>query len=314
MTDPQDRYAHLSTEQPNLSSKDLDRLTSAEFVDLMQREDERVLEALAKVREELAVPIEELAKRFRSGGRLFYVGAGTSGRLGMLDAAECPPTFGTDPDLVQSILAGGYECLVRSVEGAEDKTDEGAAAIDQRGVSAKDFVLGIAASSTTPFVRGALERAKSIGAFTVFLTCHENPKLDFPIDRIVVLDTGPEVLTGSTRLKAGTATKLFLNRLTTGAMVRIGKVYENRMVDLYLTCDKLRERAIRTTREFTGLDREGAVVLLQKMGGSVKTAILAHRRNLDREAAEDLIARAGGMLREALSLQFDTSQDKTDRT
>lgn len=305
MTDPKDRYAHLSTERPNPSSKDLDRLTSAEFVDLMQQEDGNVLEALAKVRDSLAALIEELAHRFESGGRLFYVGAGTSGRLGMLDAAECPPTFGTDPALVQGILAGGYECLVRSVEGAEDREDAGALAVEERGVTARDLVLGIAASSTTPFVRGALARAKSIGAYTGLLTCHENPLLEFPIDRVVVLATGPEVVTGSTRLKAGTATKLFLNRLTTGAMIRIGKVYENRMVDLYLTCDKLRERAIRTTREFTGLDRGAAVVLLEQMGGSVKTAILSHRRNLDREAAESLLKRTGGKLREALSLKTD---------
>jgi len=267
-----------------------------EFLDLMQEEETKVLEALDSVRETLAQMIDNLAERFRKGGRLFYVGAGTSGRLGMLDSTECPPTFGVPETMVQAILAGGFDCLVRSVERAEDDRDAGREAICQRGVRDIDFVVGIAASSTTPFVRGALEQATALGAETTLLTCHESPSLPFQPTRVVILPTGPEILTGSTRLKAGTATKLFLNRLTTGAMIQIGKVYENRMVDLYLTCDKLRERAIRTTRHFTGLDREGAVALLERCQGSVKSAILAHRRNLDYNSTVKMLDEVGGKL------------------
>lgn len=295
-----DRYAHLSTEQPNPRSEQLDRLTPLEFVDLMQEEEHRVLAALENVRLDLAELIGVLAGKFREGGRLFYVGAGTSGRLGMLDAAECPPTFGVPRDQVQAILAGGFECLVRSVEGAEDDVAAGGRAILDRGVTSKDFVLGIAASSTTPFVRGALQQALKVGAYAVLLTCHEGAVADFDLDRLVILPTGPEVLTGSTRLKAGTATKLFLNRLTTGAMVQSGKVYRNRMVDLYLTCDKLRERAIRTTRFFTGLEREETIQLLEKSQRSVKLAILVHRLGISPEAAAERLQQENGNLRLAL--------------
>ncbi len=297
---PEDRYAHLTTEQPNPRSEYLDRLSPLEFVDLMQREEHLVLDALQKVRVDLAELIEKLTERFIEGGRLFYVGAGTSGRLGMLDATECPPTFGVPREQVQAILAGGYECLIRSVEGAEDDEMGGGMAVIERGISAKDFVLGIAASSTTPFVRGALRKALSVGAYTVLLTCHEGLVADFDLDRLVILATGPEVLTGSTRLKAGTATKLFLNRLTTGAMLQSGKVYRNRMVDLYLTCDKLRERAIRTTRFFTGLEREDAVYLLERSQRSVKLAILVHRLGISPEEATDRLKAVGGHLRIAL--------------
>lgn len=296
----QDRYSHLSTEQPNPLSEHLDRLSSLEFVDLMQQEDHRVLTALERVRQALADLIVLLAERFSQGGRLFYVGAGTSGRLGMLDATECPPTFGVSRDQVQAILAGGVECLVRSVEGAEDDEIGGGMAITERGVTGKDMVVGIAASSTTPFVRGALKKALTQGAYTVLLTCHEGAVADFDLDQLIILATGPEVLTGSTRLKAGTATKLFLNRLTTGAMVQSGKVYRNRMVDLYLTCDKLRERAIRTTRFFTGLEREETIQLLEASGRSVKLAILVHRLEITPEAAAERLKQVGGQLRLAL--------------
>lgn len=300
-----DRYGHLTTEQPNPDSHNLDRLTPEEFFDLMQVEDLKAVQALSAVRGPLSEMITRLAEAFRLGGRLFYVGAGTSGRLGMLDAAECPPTFGVPGAMVQAILAGGYECLVRSVEGAEDDFEGGAGAVRHRGISEKDFVVGIAASSTTPFVQGALREASRIGAETTLVTCHQDPELDFAVTRIVVLPTGPEVLTGSTRLKAGTATKLFLNRLTTGAMIQIGKVYQNRMVDLYLTCDKLRERAIRTTRHFTGLDRQAAVNLLEAMGGSVKAAVLAHRLGLDREEAIGRLEAHQGHLNRALGKKMD---------
>jgi N-acetylmuramic acid 6-phosphate etherase len=300
MTNTPDPYFHLVTETPNPESLHLDKLSPLEFVDLMQREESRVLSALEGVREQLAELIEELAGRFGRGGRLFYVGAGTSGRLGMLDATECPPTFGTLPNQVQAILAGGFECLVRSVEGAEDQSAQGGNAIRERGVSNLDMVVGIAASSTTPFVRGALEQAAGLGAYTVLLTCNPPQDRSLPIDRWIVLETGPEVLTGSTRLKAGTATKLFLNRLTTGAMIRLGKVYRNRMVDLYLTCSKLRHRAIRTTCDFTGLNWEEAESLLKKVGGSVKVAILVNQKSLTPSAAKLVLEENGGKLSAAL--------------
>jgi N-acetylmuramic acid 6-phosphate etherase len=303
MNDPLDRYQHLSTEQPNPASADLDLLQPLEFVDLMQEEDRKVLEALEGVREDLAELIEILAGRFKRGGRLFYVGAGTSGRLGMLDATECPPTFGVPRDQVQAILAGGFESLVRSVEGAEDHKLAGAKAIRERGVTAEDFVLGIAASSTTPFVQEALHEAHRMGAYTVLLTSHEHAAPGVAVNRLVVLATGPEVLTGSTRLKAGTATKLFLNRLTTGAMIQIGKVYQNRMVDLHLSCEKLRARALRTTRVFTGLSREEALDLLESVGGSVKEAILVHRLNIPPGKARQRLEESGGNLRKALEMR-----------
>ncbi len=296
LTPDSDPYSHLTTEQPNPKSQHLHCLTPIEFVDLMQEEEAEVMDALEGVREVLAEMIASLAQRFRSGGRLFYVGAGTSGRLGMLDATECPPTFGVSDTMVQAILAGGQESLVRSVEGAEDDADAGAAAVRERGVTRGDFVVGIAASSTTPFVRGALKKARRIGSDSTLLTCHESPKLDFDLTRTVVLKTGSEVLTGSTRLKAGTATKLFLNRLTTGAMIQIGKVYENRMVDLYMSCDKLRERAIRTTRHFTGLNRTEAIALLKSSHGSVKSAILLNKCGVDYSTTVKMLDDAKGHL------------------
>lgn len=300
MMDPMDRYAHLTTEQPHPQSHNLDHLSPLEFVDLMQAEDHQVFVALEKVREPLAELIGYLAGIFLGNGNLFYVGAGTSGRLGMLDATECPPTFGVSREQVQAILAGGYECLVHSVEGAEDDRHAGEQAILERGVTSRDMVLGIAASSTTPFVHGALNVAKKVGASTVLLTCHASPVVDFPIDKVIVLSTGPEILTGSTRLKAGTATKLFLNRLTTGAMIQIGKVYKNRMVDLFLTCDKLRERAIRTARLVCNLDRESAIDLLEKCGGSVKVAILVQKTGLSPGAAKTRLEEVQGHLYRAL--------------
>lgn len=300
MNDLSDKYRSLTTEQPNPASKNLDRLSPQEFLSVMQSEEKRVLEALEGVQSELAELIRRVASAIEAGGRLFYVGAGTSGRLGMLDATECPPTFGVPPTMVQAILAGGAECLVRSVEGAEDNRIAGERAIHERGATAQDVVLGIAASSATPFVQSALIAARRVGAYTGLLTCHENPQLDFEVDHIFVLRTGPEVLTGSTRLKAGTATKLFLNRLTTGVMVQLGKVYENRMVDLHLSCTKLKERAVRTTCDLTGLDRDAAIQLLEQSGGSVKVALVSHRLGIEPADAAVRLASVGGRVRSAL--------------
>ncbi|MCP4379600.1 MAG: N-acetylmuramic acid 6-phosphate etherase, partial [bacterium] len=234
------------------------------------------------------------------GGRLFYVGAGTSGRLGVLDASECPPTFGTPPAMVQGIIAGGRRALVRSAEGAEDHASDGASAIDAKKITPRDTVVGIAACGLTPYVLGALKRSRSLRAATVMVTC--NPqivsrlKVDVAINPIV----GPEVVTGSTRMKAGTATKLVLNMLTTAAMVRTGKIYDNLMVDLRATCDKLRDRSERIVMELTGLTRPKATKLLAAADGGVKLAIVMHFRKVTKTAAKKLLKQSNNTLRKAI--------------
>jgi len=283
------------TEQRNPRSRRIDLLSPLEIVDLINREDRRVAEAVAEEREAVARAVELAVEAFRSGGRLVYVGAGTSGRLGVLDAAEMPPTFGTDPEMVQGIIAGGYGALVRSREGAEDRPEDGARAVEEREVGGDDFVLGIATSGTTPYVHGALERARELGARTGFLLCtHPDPALEETHDVVIAPLVGPEVITGSTRMKAGTATKLVLNTITTGAMVRIGKVYGNLMVDLQVTAEKLRDRGERILMELLGVEREAAAELLDDAGGHVKTALVMGRLEVDRDRASELLDEAGG--------------------
>jgi len=292
--------SRLTTEKRNPRSGEIDRLGALEIVDLLGAEDAKVAPAVRAQRRQIAAAAEMIAQRFRRGGRLFYVGAGTSGRLGVLDAAECPPTFGSPPSQVQGIIAGGRRALVRAVEGAEDSPREGAAAVDGRGVGADDVVVGIAACGVTPFVRGALARARRVGAATVFLTCAPEAAGEVPADVVINPVVGPEAVTGSTRLKAGTATKLVLNALTTTAMIRTGKVYGNLMVDLKATNAKLRDRSERILMEVAGLGRRGARGLLGRAGGSVKVALLMHLRGLDRPAARRRLARADGFLRRAV--------------
>ena len=245
---------------------------------------------------------------FQRGGRLFYVGAGTSGRLGVLDAAEMPPTYGTDPRMVQGIIAGGYEALVRAQEGAEDHPEHGAAAVDERDVGEDDFVLGIATSGTTPYVHGALARARERGARTGFLLCTPpSEALRASHDVVIAPLVGPEVVTGSTRMKAGTATKLVLNTITTGAMVRMGKVWGNLMVDLQVTCAKLQDRGERILMATLGVPRDEAVRLLDGAQGSVKTAIAMHRLDATREEAEARLAEVGGQVSALLSSRAEPS-------
>ncbi|HET9949416.1 MAG TPA: N-acetylmuramic acid 6-phosphate etherase [Longimicrobiales bacterium] len=285
------------TEQPNPATRRIDELDPLGIVDLINAEDRKVAEAVAGEREAIARAIELAERAFRAGGRLVYVGAGTSGRLGVLDAAEMPPTFGTDPEMVQGIIAGGYDALVRAQEGAEDSPADGAAAIDRARVGPDDFVLGIATSGTTPYVHGALARAKERGARTGFLLCtHVSPELRARHDVVIAPLVGPEVITGSTRMKAGTATKLVLNTITTGAMIRLGKVYGNLMVDLQVTCEKLRDRGERILQELLGLERPEARRLLERAGGHVKTALVMGRLGLEREAARRRLDAAGGVL------------------
>ncbi len=275
-------------------------MPTAEAVALMNAQDAEAVRAVAAQQHEVAAAIELVTSALKKGGRLFYIGAGTSGRLGVLDAAECPPTFNTDPHLVQGIIAGGAAAMFRSQEGAEDQTAEGAAAIDSHGVTKKDVVMGIAAGGTTPYVWGALDRARYVGASTIFFCCvAPNPRE--PVADVVIRPlTGPEVLTGSTRLKAATATKLVLNQITTLTMVNLGKVYENLMVDLRVTNDKLKDRATRIVQEIAGMNRKDAARLLEIAGGEVKTAVVMRAYGVDPEPARKILADAAGKVRLAL--------------
>jgi N-acetylmuramic acid 6-phosphate etherase len=285
------------TEQRNPRSQRIDELDALGIVDLINAEDRMVAEAVGEERQAIARAIELAVQAFRAGGRLVYVGAGTSGRLGVLDAAEMPPTYGTDPAMVRGIIAGGYDALVRAREGAEDAPQSGAAAMDEAAVGAKDFVLGIATSGTTPYVHGALDRARQLGARTGFLLCTYPPaELVAKHDVVIAPLVGPEVITGSTRMKAGTATKLVLNTITTGAMVRLGKVYGNLMVDLQVTCEKLRDRGERILESMLGLDRAAAADLLERAGGHVKTALVMGKLGVDRAEAARRLAEVGGVV------------------
>ena len=289
------------TEQRNPASTDIDRLSALEIVRVINEEDHRVAPAVATQLEQVAQAVEMAEDTFRRGGRLIYVGAGTSGRLGVLDATEMPPTYGTDPVMVQGIIAGGPDALTRAVEGAEDSREEGGAAVDALEVGEKDFVFGIAASGTTPYVHGALTRAKQRGAKTGFLLCTPPQEWMLEVyDVVIALLVGPEVVTGSTRMKAGTATKMALNSITTGAMIRLGKVYGNLMVDLRATNQKLQDRSERILMETLDLDRASAAELLREAGGSVKTAMVMSWRGVSCEQATRLLRRAGGRLGEVL--------------
>jgi N-acetylmuramic acid 6-phosphate etherase len=286
------------TERRNPRTASIDLASPLEIVDLINAEDHIVPDAVATQREPIARAIEIAEATFRAGGRLFYVGAGTSGRLGVLDASECPPTFGTDPEMVQGIIAGGLPALTRSQEGAEDIVGNGARVIDEHGVTEKDFVIGIAASGTTPYVRAALERAADIGAKTGIVACSPPPTEVLARVNVAMLPiVGPEVVTGSTRMKAGTATKLVLNMITTGAMIRLGKTYGNLMVDLRATNNKLIDRSQRIVMEVCGVSRPDAKILLDRADKSVKTAIVMHKKGVSREEAERLLIQNGGVIR-----------------
>jgi N-acetylmuramic acid 6-phosphate etherase len=268
--------------------------------DVMDVEDRSVAEAVAKAKRETCAAVEAVVEAFERGGRLFYVGAGTSGRLGVLDAAECPPTFRSSPEQVRGIVAGGIDALVHSIEGAEDSTDEGRRVMRDGGIGSEDVVLGITAGGTTPFVLAALEAARAAGAATILLTCVEGRAESAPADIVIRVLTGPEVIAGSTRLKAGTATKLVLNRISTLAMIRVGKVYRNLMVDLDRgACSKLRDRATRIVAAATDLGREASRELLAA-AGDVKTAIVMHRAGVDRDSAVRLLHEARGRIRDVL--------------
>jgi N-acetylmuramic acid 6-phosphate etherase len=297
---------HLLTEQPNPASEQLDSLSTLDLVTLFNEEDKKTVAAIASVRTELAEAIDRTATSLSQGGRLFYVGAGTSGRLGVLDAAECPPTFCTPPELVQGIIAGGESALVRSSEDKEDRAEDGAAAIAQRQITPQDVVVGIAAGGTTPYVHGALAEARQRGATTIFIACVPAEQVPATVDIDIRLLVGPEILAGSTRLKAGTVTKMALNILSTGTMVRLGKVYSNRMVDVAVTNQKLLDRAIRIVQDLTQLSRDGAAELLEHSQRRVKLALLMHWTGLNVEAGDRLLAQHQGHLRKAIAAAQST--------
>ena len=292
---------HLLTEQVNPASSELDALCTEDLVGVFVAEDRKPQEAVAGAASALAQAIDAIAQRLQAGGRLFYLGAGTSGRLGVLDAAECPPTFCSAPELVQGVLAGGAPALLRSSEGLEDLFDAGRSDLEARGFGSGDALVGIAAGGTTPYVHGGLAHARSLGALAIAMACVPAEQVPMPCDIDIRLLTGPEVLTGSTRLKAGTATKMALNILSTGVMVRLGKVYGNRMVDVAVTNSKLEDRALRILSDLANLSREQGRDLLEASSGSVKLALVMARRSLDAAQAAEVLQRSGGNLRQALT-------------
>jgi N-acetylmuramic acid 6-phosphate etherase len=291
---------YLTTEQNNPDSVAIDQMDPIEIARLMNREDQKVIVAVEKVLPAIAQAIDLVTKRVEKGGRLIYIGAGTSGRLGVLDASECPPTFNTPPSLVVGLIAGGHRALTTAIEGAEDNSQAGAE--DLRGVelNPSDVVCGIASSGRTPYVLGALAYARTIQAATIGVTCNQASELTAVCDVLVAPIVGPEILSGSTRLKAGTATKMVLNMISTGTMVRIGKTYGNWMVDLRATNVKLKDRSIRIVSGITGLGRNEAELLLGTCDGEVKTAIVSHTLGISKHAAQERLLESAGRLRNAL--------------
>lgn len=287
----------MLTEKPNPRTVNIDRLSTRDILEVMNEEDASVAGAVRRVLPAIAQAVDAITDRLRQGGRLFYVGAGTSGRLGVLDAVECVPTFSADPETVQGIVAGGNIALTEAVEGAEDDVEAGRAVMIAKGINSRDVVVGIAASGRTPYVIGALETARAAGATTVSVTCNEPAAMleiaDIPIAAVV----GPEIITGSTRLKSGTAQKMILNMLSTATMIQLGKVYGNLMIDVKVTNQKLAIRAQRIVAQVTGLSQEEAAHLLAQTGQQVKPAIVMALRNVSAEEAQQRLADAGGMLR-----------------
>ena len=293
---------HLVTEQPNAVSSDIDAMSALEMVRLMNAEDSKVAAAVEKESATIAKCVDAIASRIEAGGRLVYLGAGTSGRLGVLDASECPPTFNTPPEMVIGIIAGGVSALTTAVEGAEDNAQAAIKDLKLRNLSQRDALVGIASSGRTPYVIGGLQYAQSIGALAIGLTCNPQSELDAYADMVIAPVVGPEVISGSTRLKAGTATKMVLNILTTAAMVRLGKTYGHWMVDLRATNVKLKARSIRIVSAITGLDESQSAERLLECDGEVKTAIVAIKRSVSPIQARSLLAGTLGRLRPALEL------------
>ncbi|QGM81078.1 N-acetylmuramic acid 6-phosphate etherase [Otariodibacter oris] len=290
----------LITEQRNPNSMNLDRLSALEIVTLMNQEDKLVPQAIEKVLPQIAQAVEKIVEAFQRGGRLVYIGAGTSGRLGVLDASECPPTFGVSPEMVKGIIAGGERALRHPIEGAEDNTQQGKADLQSVNFSENDVLVGIAASGRTPYVIGALEYAKSLGVTTVSIASNPNSAMSKIADIVIDTIVGAEVLTGSSRLKSGTAQKLVLNMLTTASMVLMGKCYQNLMVDVQASNQKLVARAIRIVMQATECSKEKAEETLAIANNNAKLAIMMILANVDKNTAEKMLADNQGKLRQAL--------------
>ena len=287
------------TEQQNSASANIDENSTLEILSIINNEDAGVALAIQNKLSEIEAFIKALIPRVKGGGRLFYVGSGTSGRLGVLDAAECPPTFSTSPTMVKGIIAGGYDALVRSIEGAEDNPTDGAKAIIDYGINSEATVLGITTSSTTPFVLGALEKAKEFGAMTGLLLCNNPPKLEY-VDHIISIIVGPEVISGSTRMKAGTATKMVLNMITTTLMIKLNKTYGNLMVDLKASNEKLWDRGTRIIQHLTDLSYDDSLKLLQSADGEVKTAIVMEKLKMEAWDTREKLNENKGSMRKVL--------------
>ena len=293
--------AHLTTEQRHPESTSIDSESAVEIVELMNREDVQVCEAVRKVKDSIARTIDQVTLCLRNHGRLIYLGAGTSGRLGVLDASECPPTFSTPPEWVVGIIAGGDRALRTAVEGAEDDRNGATDALKQMNCGPQDVVVGIASSGRTPYVLGGLEMARECGATTVGITCNAASPLEAHADWVIAPVVGPEIVSGSTRLKAGTATKMILNMITTGAMIRLGKTYGNLMVDLTATIEKLRQRSRMLVKTLTQQTEEEVERVLSLCDGEVKTAVVTIQSQLSPDEARQHLARCGGHLRRALN-------------
>ena len=294
--------ASLTTELRNPKSMDIDALSVREILELINSEDKLITDVVAEEIGNIEIAVNYVVESLRAGGRLIYAGAGTSGRLGILDATEIPPTFSADPNMVQGIIAGGMDALVRSIEGAEDYPEDGKRDIMEKNVSEKDVVFGIATSGRTPYVLGVLEKAKELGAKTVFLSCNKVNEADIDADLIISLIVGPEVVTGSTRMKAGTATKLVLNMVTTTAMIKLGKVYGNLMVDLKAVNNKLVDRACRILGILTGIGHDTAEKLLTDAEMSLKVAIVMQIGEMNRAQANQKLDEVNGIVRNAVNL------------
>ena len=307
MTDPSSLFAELktlATEQRNPLSMEIDTASVREILDIINTEDHKVPIAVRQEIPYIAQAVEVVVEAFKQGGRLFYVGAGTSGRLGVVDASECPPTYGTPPEMVQGLIAGGPQAVFRSQEGAEDLEENGARALEEAGVAPPDVVCGIAASRRTPYVVGAVAYARTLGCKTLFITCNPRSEFNLDVDVAMCPVVGPEVIMGSTRMKSGTAQKLVLNMITTASMVRIGKVYENMMVDLQTTSKKLVERSKRTVMMVTGVDYAEATQVLESVDGHVKTALVMILAEVSADEARQRLDAADGFVRSAITGDF----------
>ncbi|HEY9167146.1 MAG TPA: N-acetylmuramic acid 6-phosphate etherase [Candidatus Kryptonia bacterium] len=300
-----DKLISLTTESRNPASTDIDSLDTLGILKVINNEDKKIAFAVNLELPYIARAVDIVVVAMRSGGRLIYVGAGTSGRIGVQDAAECPPTFGTDPGLIRGLIAGGKRAVFRSQEGAEDSESDGANDVVAISVTDKDVVCGIAASRRTPYVVGAVKKAREVGAKTIFVTTNPRSQFDLDVDVAICPEVGPEVIMGSTRMKSGTAQKMVLNMLTTASMVKLGKVYENMMVDLQMTNEKLHERSKRTLMTIANTDYNTASKILKLAGGHVKTAVVMMCANVNAAEAKKRLAKSDGFVRKAIERQLE---------